>query len=205
MELTAKSKSGNGRPDYDPSFAEEVYRHVDFGEEIKMCMQCGVCAASCPLSLEMDHPPRQIFTLIRAGRRAEVLGSQSIMLCTSCYSCKVRCPRKIPVVDVMHGLAHYALKQGFVPRKETAVFGAKFCDQIYRLGRIDEKDLPRRYFFAGGLVEGIKKALAFQDIGLRLLLHGRMKLLPERSIKNIKTLRKMLDKAREKGNGGACA
>ena len=31
------------------SFAREVYQKVDSGEEIKMCMQCGVCAASCPL------------------------------------------------------------------------------------------------------------------------------------------------------------
>ena len=31
---------------YDPSFAEEVFRNVDAGDEIKMCMNCGVCAGS---------------------------------------------------------------------------------------------------------------------------------------------------------------
>ena len=50
--------------DYDPAFSQEVFENVDFGSEIKMCMQCGVCAASCPLSLVMDKPPRQVFTLI---------------------------------------------------------------------------------------------------------------------------------------------
>ncbi|MEE9419207.1 MAG: 4Fe-4S dicluster domain-containing protein [Desulfatiglandaceae bacterium] len=193
-------KNGN----YDPSFAREVFENVDFGDEIKMCMQCGVCAASCPLSLQMDHPPRQIFTLIRAGKREEVLSSQAIMLCTSCYTCKVRCPRKIPVVDVMHGLANYALKNGFVPRKDTANFGGKFWDQVYRIGRIDEKDLPRRYFFAGGFVEGIKNTLSFSDIGIKMFLHKRMKLLPERKIKGIISLRKMLDKAEKmQERGGA--
>lgn len=190
---------------YDPAFAREVFENVDSGEEIKMCMQCGVCAASCPLSLVMDHPPRQIFAMIRAGKREEVLGSQSIMLCTSCYSCKVRCPRKIPVVDVMHGLAHYALKQGFVPRPDTARFGEKFWGQIYKLGRIDEKDLPRQYFLAAGLVEGIRQTLAFMDIGIRLFLHKRMKLLPERKIKGIAGLRKMLDKAQQMSQGGGGA
>lgn len=191
-------KNGN----YDPSFAREVFENVDFGHEIKMCMQCGVCAASCPLSPQMDHPPRQIFTLIRAGKRDEVLSSQSIMLCTSCYTCKVRCPRKIPVVDVMHGLANYALRNGFVPRKDTANFGGKFWEQVYSIGRIDEKDLPRRYFFAGGFLEGIRGTLNFSDIGIRLFLHKRMKLLPEKKIRGIKDLQKMLDKAEKIQEGG---
>ena len=194
-------KNGN----YDPTFAREVFENVDFGDEIKMCMQCGVCAASCPLSLQMDHPPRQIFTLIRAGKKEEVLGSEAIMLCTSCYTCKVRCPRKIPVVDVMHGLANYALKQGFVPRKDTANFGSKFWEQVYRIGRIDEKDLPRRYFFSEGFIEGIKGTLSFSDIGIKMFLHKRMKLLPEKKIKGIKELRKMLDKAETMQQGGASA
>lgn len=205
MEKSAKTKTGDGRVNYDQAFAQEVYKNVDFGEEIKMCMQCGVCAASCPLSLQMDHPPRQIFAMIRAGKREEVLGSQSIMLCTSCYSCKVRCPRKIPVVDVMHGLAHYALKQGFVPRKDTAAFGREFWGQIYRIGRIDEKDLSRRYFFADGLISGIKKSLEMADMGITMFVHKRMKLLPEKRIKGIKSLRKMLDKAAQMGKGGGAA
>ncbi len=190
---------------YDSAFAKEVFENVDYGEEIKMCMQCGVCAASCPLSQRMDFSPRKIFLMIRAGKREEVLGSKAIMLCTSCYSCKVRCPRGIPVVDVMHGLAHYALKKGYVPRKDTAVFGREFWNQIYKIGRIDEKDLSRRYFFADGLVPGIKKSLEMADMGLAMFLHKRMKLLPEKKIKGIKSLRKMLDKAREMGKGGGGA
>ncbi len=190
---------------YDSAFAREVFENVDYGEEIKMCMQCGVCAASCPLSQRMDYSPRKIFLMIRAGKREEVLGAQSIMLCTSCYSCKVRCPRGIPVVDVMHGLANYALKKGYVPRKDTAIFGKEFWNQIYKIGRIDEKDLSRRYFFADGLVPGIKKSLEMADMGLAMFLHKRMKLLPEKKIKGIKSLRKMLDKAQAMGKGGGGA
>lgn len=190
---------------YDPSFAQEVFENVDAGEEIKMCMNCGVCAASCPLSLEMDYPPRQVFNLIRAGKRDEVLNSNSIMLCTSCYTCKVRCPRKIPVVDVMHGLAHYAIKQGILTRRDTANFGREFWNQVYKLGRIDEKELPRKVFFAGGFIEGIKNMAKYSDMGIKLVLHRRMKLLPERKIKGIDSLRKMLDKAGKMGKGGARA
>jgi quinone-modifying oxidoreductase subunit QmoC len=205
MEQKVKSKKGGGISGYHPAFAQEVFENVDFGDEIKMCMQCGVCAASCPLSLQMDHPPRQIFTMIRAGKREEVLNSQSILLCTSCYTCKVRCPRGIPVVDVMHGLAHYAIRLGYLPRRRTAAFGQEFWKQIYRLGRIDEKDLSRRYFFSEGLVEGMKMGIQMADMGIAMVLHKRMKLLPERKIKGIKDLRKMLDKAEAMGKGGAKA
>jgi quinone-modifying oxidoreductase, subunit QmoC len=198
-----KCSGGSGGKAYDQSFAREVYQKVDSGEEIKMCMQCGVCAASCPLKDEMDYSPRKIFTLIRAGQREKVLTSQAIMLCTSCYSCKVRCPRKVPVVDVMHGLAHYALRQGYKPRADTALFGQKFWDNIYRLGRIDEKDVAQRYFLGHGLGPGIKLMLENKDMGLGMLLKKRMKILPERPIKNVKSLRKMLDKAKAMGKGGA--
>jgi quinone-modifying oxidoreductase subunit QmoC len=190
---------------YDPSFAQEVFENVDAGEEIKMCMNCGVCAGSCPLRFNMDYPPRQIFQMIRLGKREEVLNAKSIMLCTSCYTCKVRCPRSIPVIDVMHGLAHYAIKQGILTRRDTANFGREFWNQVYRIGRIDEKDLPRRVFFAAGFIEGIKSTLKYLDMGLKLFLHRRMKLLPERKIKGIQSLRKMLDKAEKMGKGGAAA
>jgi quinone-modifying oxidoreductase subunit QmoC len=188
---------------YNPSFAEEVFQNVDSGDEIKMCMNCGVCAASCPLREHMDYPPRQVFSLIRAGKREAVLGSKAIMLCTSCYTCAVKCPRSIPVIDVMHGLAHYALSKGYTPRLETARFGKEFWNQVYRLGRVDEKDLGMKVYFARGFWEGIKEMLKFMDIGIKLTLHRRMKLLPEKKIKGINSLKKMLDKAEMLSKGGA--
>lgn len=190
---------------YDPSFASEVFDNVDSGEEIKMCMQCGVCAASCPLRQEMDYPPRQLFTLVRAGKRDEVLNSKAIKLCTSCYRCAVRCPRGIPVIDVMHGLAHYAIKQGIIPQEGTAAFGGQFWKMVYRNGRIDEKVLPVLYFFQEGLVPGIINMLGMSTMGAQLLFHHRMGLLPDRPIKGKKALRKMLDKAEKMGKGGAGA
>jgi len=188
---------------YDPSFAQEVFDNVDAGEEIKMCMQCGLCATSCPLRAHMDYPPRQIFSMIRAGKQDEVLNCNAIMLCTSCYTCKVRCPRGVPVIDVMHGLAHYAITKGIRTRKNTVTFGNEFWNQIYKIGRIDEKDLSKRYFFSDGFVNGIKKSLEMVDMGITMLLHGRMKLLPEKKIKGIKPLRSMLDKAMQMGKGRA--
>jgi len=176
---------------------KELFQQVDYIEEIYKCIQCGMCAGSCPLKHHMDYPPRKIFALLRTGNLNFVLNSKSIFLCTSCFSCIVRCPRGIHVMDIMHGLAHYAIKVGRASRKNTAVFGQEFWKQIYKRGRVDEKDLSRRYFFSDGIVQGIKNAIAMADVGIVMLLHGRMKLLPERPIKGIKQLRRILNKAEQ--------
>jgi quinone-modifying oxidoreductase subunit QmoC len=191
--------------DYKQDFAKEVYEKVDSGAEIKVCMQCGVCASTCPLRESMKYSPRKLWTLIRAGRRQEVLTCPDIMLCTSCYTCKVRCPRGIPVIDVMHGLAHYALSQGIVPRAETTKFAGVFWKGIYDTGRVDEAVVPVQYCLKDGLIAGLKKSLSMLDIGLALIKAKRLVpklfmppnivLPPSHKIKGLKQLQKMLDKA----------
>ena len=49
--------------------------NVEEGEWVKMCMQCGVCSGSCPLGPHWDHPPQELFMMIRAGKRDEVLAN----------------------------------------------------------------------------------------------------------------------------------
>ena len=53
------------------------------------------------------------------------------------------------------------------------------------------------------MVEGFKLMMENKNMGLGMLLHKRMKVLPERPIKNVKSLRRMLDKAKAMGKGGA--
>lgn len=195
--------------DYQQDFAKEVYEKVDSGAEIKVCMQCGVCASTCPLREKMTYSPRKLWTLIRAGRRQEVLTCSDIMLCTSCYTCKVRCPRGIPVIDVMHGLAHYALEKGITPREETKKFGEAFWDSIYETGRVDEATVPIKYCLKDGMIAGLKKSLSMLDIGLALMKAKRLTpklfippnfFIPgSHKIKGLKDLQKMLDKAKAMG------
>jgi quinone-modifying oxidoreductase subunit QmoC len=85
---------------------------------VKMCMQCGVCAGSCPLGPPGQHSPQKIFMMIRAGKREEVLGSDAMWMCTSCYNCIVRCPRKLPITHIMHGLANYAHRWAWRPKMQ---------------------------------------------------------------------------------------
>ncbi|HTY99564.1 MAG TPA: 4Fe-4S dicluster domain-containing protein, partial [Rhodocyclaceae bacterium] len=87
----------NATAKYKNDFLKEVEANVEEGHWVKMCMQCGVCAGSCPLGPHWQHSPQKIFMMIRAGKREEVLTSDSMWMCTSCYNCIVRCPRKLPI------------------------------------------------------------------------------------------------------------
>ncbi len=182
---------------FDQGFAGEIFSTVESGEQMKMCMQCGVCAGSCPMGRQMDYTPRRIFALVRAGQKEKVLRSKAIWYCTSCYSCKVRCPRQVPVVDIMHGLARKAFLEGYAEKENTAVFAKFFWENIYRLGRIDEKDLAQKFFLSFGLLEGLKKTLAMSNVAIGMLLHCRMALLPGKPIKGKATLVQLLDAACE--------
>ena len=106
---------------YRNSFLKEVEANVEEGDWVKMCMQCGVCAGSCPFGPYWDHPPQEIFMMIRAGKREEVLSSTSMWMCTSCYNCIARCPRELPITHIMHGLAHYGKRLGLAPKNQPTM------------------------------------------------------------------------------------
>ena len=76
---------------YDLGFARWVYENVDGGDKMSLCMQCGMCSGSCPIGTLMDHGPRKLFMMVRAGMKEAVLTSNTIWNCTSCYNCVVRC------------------------------------------------------------------------------------------------------------------
>jgi quinone-modifying oxidoreductase, subunit QmoC len=186
---------------YRTSFLKEVEANVEEGEWVKMCMQCGVCAGSCPFGKHWDHPPQEIFMMIRAGKREEVLSSESMWMCTSCYNCIARCPRGLPITHIMHGLATYAKRLGMVPEnQQTKKFAQLFWDNITKKGRGNELKLGLSLYFMNGLAEGIKTSIAHQKLGLNMLKTKRMsvsELWGGHGVKDTSGLHKMLQKAQE--------
>lgn len=185
---------------YDLSFAKSVYKNAEMGHWIKMCMQCGVCAGSCPLGPHWEHSPRQLFQMVRAGKMEEVLRSSSMWMCTSCYNCMVRCPRGLPITHIVHGLARYAVERGYAdPKQVTARFATQiFWENIIGTGRVGEMGLSMRLYFVDGLAQGIKNGLEMKDQALGMLLAGRLKPIPFRSrIKGYGGLTAIIKKARE--------
>jgi quinone-modifying oxidoreductase subunit QmoC len=186
---------------YRNNFLKEVEHCVEEGDWVKMCMQCGVCAGSCPLGSAWAHPPQEIFMMIRAGKREEVLSSDSMWMCTSCYNCIVRCPRKLPITHIMHGLANYAHRLGLAPKNQpTQVLGTLFWNSAIKNGRVNEMKFSLSLYFKDGFAQGIKNALAMKDIGMGLMKAKRLnpfEILGGHGCKDVKGIHAMLKKARE--------
>jgi Fe-S oxidoreductase len=83
------------------------------------CMQCGLCAASCPLGESMEFPPRKLILQVGSGNLEKVLASPSLWMCVGCYLCSERCPRDIELTDgLWPALRDRAMQQGFQPPAE---------------------------------------------------------------------------------------
>jgi len=186
---------------YRNNFLREVEENVEEGEWVKMCMQCGVCSGSCPFGPHWEHPPQEIFMMIRAGKRDEVLQSDSMWMCTSCYNCIVRCPRELPITHIMHGLAHYAKRLGIAPKNQpTQKFAQLFWNNLTMTGRVNELKLGLALYFMNGFGEGIKTSLKMKDIGLGMYMTKRlspMELIGGHKCKDAKGLQAILKKAEE--------
>jgi heterodisulfide reductase subunit C len=116
------------------------------GETLRNCMQCGSCTATCASSYAMDYTPRQLWHMARLGLRDEVLTSKTLWLCSTCYSCTLRCPRDLPLTETIGTLKRLAVQHGIPQYKESHYFYRAFMETVRRYGRTDEIEIMVRYF-----------------------------------------------------------
>jgi heterodisulfide reductase subunit C len=138
------------------------------GRNIPTCMQCGICAGSCPVSHEMDYTPRQLVRMIQLGLKKEVLSSNTIWICTTCFSCSVRCPRGIYPTELMETLKPIAMSEGI--KNRNAKFDNVFADVVKKNGRASEFLLISKYSISE---PGMIKQAPF---GLALISKGKLPL-----------------------------
>ena len=174
------------------AFLEEVDR-VPGAERLHRCIQCGTCTASCPVSYTMDISPRQVIALFRAGAIQEILESRTIWVCASCYNCTVRCPSQIKITDLLYALKRLAMDKGIFPlRFPVYVLAERFAALVRRYGRSHELSLLRSFYLRTQPLALLRQS----GIGLRLLLKGRLPLLPEK-IRARKDLRAIIARAEQ--------
>ncbi len=88
--------------------------------DLKKCMQCGKCTASCPAGLESNLRTRMIIYLAKSGM--DVLDMKELWGCTTCYTCQERCPKGVKVTDAIILLRNLAVRRGNFPRiHKTAI------------------------------------------------------------------------------------
>ncbi len=146
------------------------------GEMVALCYQCGTCSGACPVVAAggMDYTPRAIMRLLQAGMEEEVLSSQTIWTCASCYHCVVRCPRDIEITDVMTRLRNVALRKGYKARKGK-VYNEGFMDIVRAHGRVWEAELVVRY----NLLTNPLNFLKLAPVGLTMVRKGKLRFLPD--------------------------
>jgi heterodisulfide reductase subunit C len=127
-------------PDLD--FAEKV-AHEPGGEAIHSCYACGTCSAGCPVRrVNSRYNPRKIIRMILLGMKSDVLRSDFIWLCSSCYTCQERCPQGVRITELMTAVRNLAVKEGHAPSGVT--LQAKLIGSQGRLYALDEFDDKKR-------------------------------------------------------------
>jgi len=145
------------------------------GQNLQACYQCQKCSAGCPVAYAMDILPNQILRHIQYGHREKVLGSKTIWICASCYTCSVRCPNDIDIARIMDSLREIALRSGIQPgEKEIPVFHSVFLDTIRSKGRIHELSLILQ--FKSKTKDFFKDAA----LGWKMYRKGKIKLFPSK-------------------------
>ncbi len=173
-------------------FLEEVSLRTAGVSRLEMCIQCGTCGGSCPSAEDMDHTPRRLFAMIRAGYRKEALKSNTPWICVSCYHCVVRCPQGVHIADVMYTLKSMAIQAKLYEDSTAPDFSRTFVDMVETYGRSYEFGLATRYY----LKHHKKRLPDMAPVGLGMLSKARMNITP-RKIEGIQQLHKILARAKE--------
>ena len=173
---------------------QEVAMRTPGQSNVEMCIQCGTCGGSCPSAAAMDHTPRTVFALMRAGMRDAMLKSNTPWMCVSCYYCTVRCPQDIHITDVMYTLKNMALEAGTIQDEIASDFSKTFIGYVQNYGRSFEIGLA-------GIHSLTHMRLAARlpnmvPMAIKMLTKKGMLPLPPKRIKGIDDLKKILKRAK---------
>ncbi len=101
------------------------------GENLFACYQCGTCSAGCPFIDDMDLGPDAAIRYVILDRK-EVLNSNTIWMCASCYTCAERCPRDLNITKIMEALRQIVLRKK-IDRTKVVKFSKKEKETIPQL------------------------------------------------------------------------
>jgi heterodisulfide reductase subunit C len=119
----------------------------------------------------------------------EVLKSNSIWVCSSCYACTVECPKEIRITDIMYALKQRAIQQKVYPRGfPIPVLAQEFYKMVHTWGRTTENRLVMSLYRKTNMLQIFKR----WRLGFRLFRRGRFAFKAE-SIKGRDELAKVLD------------
>jgi heterodisulfide reductase subunit C2 len=129
--------------DLDPQFKDEVAGEPGC-QHLWRCFACGVCTATCPVSeMTPGFSPSQIIRQVLYGQRVALLSSPALWHCARCSRCSFQCPQDVRFLDIIQGLRHLALRDGFISPGQVARLeqGERLIQELRRrlIGELLEK------------------------------------------------------------------
>ena len=112
---------------------EQVLRSS--GVDVRKCMRCGKCTATCPAFDEMEYHPHQFVYMVEKGEVDKLAASPSIYKCLSCFACVDRCPRGVEPAKLVEAVRLSVIrKQGqnhFKPDEIPAMLEEDMPQQLF--------------------------------------------------------------------------
>ena len=81
------------------------------GVNVRKCMRCGKCTATCPSYDEMEYHPHQFVYMVEHGEIDALLKSPSIYKCFACFACIERCPRQVEPAKLVEAVRLLAIRE----------------------------------------------------------------------------------------------
>jgi heterodisulfide reductase subunit C len=175
-------------------FLAEVIENTPGGDRIVHCLQCGSCGGSCPSGADMQYTPRALFAMASADRREDVLRTNTMWCCVSCYFCTTRCPQKIPITELMYTFKRLAIRDGLAADNESPALAKTFTDLVEKFGRAYEVGIALFYLGRHKPLSALKAG----PMGMSMFMRGRLAILPTK-IRQVEQLQAIIKKAREIG------
>ena len=122
---------------------EEInQRLVKLKDELSdYCYQCGRCTSGCEAHKLLELEPHEIVALLKRGLIDEMVNSDIIWTCMSCFKCRQRCPQKVAPVEILFALKNLAVASG----KQIPGNYSAYLQSVLSKGLLqDEKDVTTK-------------------------------------------------------------
>jgi len=178
----------NSQITYDADFPQKVKEAS--GTNINRCYQCLTCSLGCPVVFAMDYMPNQIVRMVQLGLKQQTLTSSTIWVCANCEACATRCPNEVEILRLMDALREMALRERMEKEKSVTTFHHVFLENIKRRGKQHELSMMLQ------LKLKMKDFFSDIDLGIKMLLKGKLKLLPSRvrDLKGVRAIFQRIDR-----------
>ena len=113
------------QPAVDRDQLEEIFQDIQadlrFDHQLRGCLNCGICTATCPAAHYYDFSPREIVQLLWTENLDGIYDAmqEKIWSCAQCYTCAARCPFGNSPGGLVMLMRETAIKHGMESAKQV--------------------------------------------------------------------------------------